>query len=160
MWTRPPPPPRFYRETPTETKEGLWRLRLNAGLIVRQDIPFEAPVVQLKVSQTLRIETGPVTLKKSVAVLANGRLQVQLELTITEPLANLKLNDTLPTGIETMSDFRLADEAAPISFRDTKEGLELTNIPAGFTASFAYDLDFNGQPESLLLAPRITWEQP
>ena len=149
-------PPRFYGETATETKEGLWRLRLDAGLLVRQDIPFEPPFVRLNVRQTLRVETGPVRLTKSV-FLVDGTLQLRFDVALTQAVARLRLEDALPGGAVAVSGFRALEGGAEVG---SEEGLELTNLSADYTASFVYDVNFSGQPAELLLTPEITWEQP
>lgn len=147
-------PNRYFVETPSEDREGLWRVRLEPGVITRQDIPFAPPQVRLEVKQHLNVFMGPLELEKRVFVLEDG-LEVQLTITSSEALKNLVLDDALPENASLLSEPEFADGRAVDG-----EGLELSlgNIESGYKRTIRYTVAFDGSPETLLTMPEIRWD--
>ena len=146
-------PSRFFEETPSEDKEGFWRVRLEPGVITRQDIPFAPPQVRLEVEQYLNVFMGPVEIEKRVFVLGD-EVEVQLVITSGEALKNFILNDTLPKNASLLS-LPAFENGAIVA-----EGLELPfgDIPAGYEQTIRYRVAFDGEPEELLTAPELHWD--
>ncbi len=65
-------PARLFEKTTDEVKSGLWRLRLEAGLITRQDIPLLPPQALLDITQSLNVSMGPVKIHKSILATPAG----------------------------------------------------------------------------------------
>ena len=147
-------PPRYLQETLTETKMGLWRLRLRGGVITRQDVPFEPARVRLAVRQQLRLESGPVALTKSARVLPGGDIQIRFDLTSNESLSRLYLEDALPAGAEALTGLRPVGEPSGPS----AAALTLDGVPAGFQAAYVYEVAYSGVSAELLLLPELRWE--
>ena len=147
-------PSRFFRETPSEDKEGLWRVRLSTGVITRQDIPFVAPQVALEVAQFLTVTRGPLEVEKRVLKLENG-FEVHLTLSSREALKNVMISDLLPAGAALLSPPSFADGSAVPA-----NGLELQigDVPAGLTKTVRYKITFEGPLENLLNAPDLSWD--
>lgn len=138
-------PARYFKETAGEDKTGLWRLRLEAGVITRQDIPFIAPELSLEVDQILNLYMGAVTVSKYVTPLTESRVRVTLTVNAAEALRGLTVSDQLP------EDARLASQP--------ESGLEFRfgDVAAGFNEVLEYEVMFTGLPTELLLPPAIRW---
>lgn len=147
-------PSRAFLETPGQDKDGFWRVRLEPGIISRQDIPFAPPQVHLEVEQFLNVFMGPVALEKQVFVQGDA-LEVQLFIRSDEALKDVALIESLPEGASLLSPPSFADGASA-----SATGLEfsLGDIPAGYEQTIRYTVSFEGEPEQLLTAPELRWD--
>ncbi|MFU8888123.1 MAG: isopeptide-forming domain-containing fimbrial protein [Trueperaceae bacterium] len=132
-------PPRLFGDTRSQDQPGLWRVRLQPGVITRRDVPFSPHRMELAVSQVLTVERGPVTLTK--AVFSDGQQPVvRLVVRVNEPLAGLHVADVIPAGAN----------ARPLTF-------DIGDVEPGHEAVFYYAVHYDGPPAELLLAPEIGW---
>ena len=146
-------PARFYHETLNEVKEGFWRLRLEPGVVIRQDIPFVAADITLSLDQTLTVYKGPVQLSKRLELTADG-VRVKIELSVNEAVKALRLTEVLPAG----ATLERRDDTLTSLLTANGFVLELGNLEAGDKASYSFDVALDDAPETLLLAPELWWD--
>lgn len=147
-------PARLLSETKTETRPGLWRVRLEEGLITRQDVPLLPPGARVAVSQSLNVVMGPVRVEKHVVTSAAGT-KVVLEVSSSQALKNVVIQDALPAGAT------LAGEVVSDDLNITVDGLSFTlgNIASGYQAVIEYAVQASDvSATDLLLAPTISWQ--
>jgi fimbrial isopeptide formation D2 family protein len=144
-------PARLLAPTSDEVKAGLWRVRLEAGLIIRQDVPLLPPGALLDVDQSLNVTRGPVKIKKSIVVNQAGS-QVILEISSSQALKNVVITDQLPNTVQVTGEVT-SDQTFPRS--DLQ--FALGDIPAGYNATIRYPITFTGDPRDALIAPTMTW---
>lgn len=144
-------PSRLLSQTKDEVKSGLWRVRLEAGLITRQDIPLLPPGALLEIDQVLNVEMGPVRLRKSVTSHQEGAV-MHLEIYVQGPLRDLVITDQLPAGA-------IAGEVTSSSPMQA-QGLrfEFGSVPADYTVTIHYPISFAGDLRDTLIVPEITWD--
>jgi fimbrial isopeptide formation D2 family protein len=146
-------PARLLAETKTEARPGLWRVRLEEGLITRQDVPLLPPGARVAVSQSLNVVMGPVRLEKHVVVIAN-ETTVILTVTSRSALKGLTIQDVLPAGVtagEVVSD--------DVNILSNDLTLVLGDVASGYTAMIQYTVQPSDvTPTDLLLAPTISWQ--
>ncbi len=146
-------PARLLSETKTEARPGLWRVRLEEGLITRQDVPLLPPGARVAVTQSLNIVMGNVRVTKYVVV-SETSVTVVLEVSSREALRNLVVQDILPSGITASQG--VSDDANVVIENLT---FSLGNVPSAYTATIEYTVEpRNVIPTDLLLAPVITWQ--
>jgi fimbrial isopeptide formation D2 family protein len=139
---------RLLEETTSEVQPGLWRVRLEQGLITRQDVSLLPPGASIAVSQVLNIVMGSVHVQKSVVV-TDAATRVILKVTSSESLRGLVVRDVLPEGITLASDSTMLDELT----------FDLGDISANVQTTLEYTVQpENINPADLLLAPTISWQ--
>ncbi len=146
-------PARLLSETKTETRPGLWRVRLEQGLITRQDVPLLPPGARLAISQALNVVMGTVRVQKSVVVTAN-ETTVILTITSSAALKGLTVQDVLPTGVT-------ASEAVSDDMNALLNNLtfNLGDVTSGYTLIIQYTVEPRDiPPTELLIAPTISWQ--
>jgi fimbrial isopeptide formation D2 family protein len=144
-------PARLLRETISENKAGLWRVRLEPGLIVRQDVPLQPPGAELSVAQYLTVSRGSVQIQKYLV--HNGtESKIIMDITSREALKNLVITDTLPLTVEKIGDVT-ASESADINALT----FALGDIEAGYAVRLEYPVQINGSLKGVLIAPGIEW---
>jgi fimbrial isopeptide formation D2 family protein len=146
-------PARLLSETKAEVRPGLWRVRLEEGLITRQDVPLLPPGARVAVTQSLNVVMGNVRVTKCVVV-SESATTVVLTVSSREALSNLVVQDMLPSGVT-------ASEAVSDNANAAIEGLtfNLGDVPSGYTATIEYNVEPREFiPTDLLLAPVITWQ--
>jgi fimbrial isopeptide formation D2 family protein len=147
-------PPRWLDRTPAEASDGLWRLMLQPGTIMRQDLPFAPPEADLAARERLTVTMGPVTLVKSWADAGDGAVRVTLVVSAAEPLRGLVVIDDLPPGARVTSVPARTD-GVPMAVDGL--GLGLGDLAAGDAVEVRYELAPTGLPFQLT-PPRIRWE--
>ena len=145
-------PARLLEKTDDEVKAGLWRVRLEAGLITRQDVPLLPPGALLAVDQILNVNMGLLSIHKSV-IISEGYSQVILEISSSQALKNVVITDQLPTSVQLTGPV-VAD--AEITVDNLQ--LQLGDIPAGYQTIVRYPVNISGDKRDALLAPTISWE--
>ncbi len=145
-------PPRYYQATLNEDKAGLWRIRLQAGVINRQDIPFVPPGLELNVRQQLNVVRGAVSLTKTVDP---ETLVIRLEVSSSEALKNLHLSESL-----SLTQLALLASTVEVSMtgHDGQVILGFGDVQAGFTAVLTYKQESGAALQDLLGAPGIEWD--
>jgi fimbrial isopeptide formation D2 family protein len=146
-------PARLLAETKSEARPGLWRVRLEEGLITRQDVPLLPPGARIAISQSLNVVMGSVRVQKRVVV-AESATTVVLTVTSGEALKGLTLQDVLPPDV-TVSKAISDDGNAVLN------GLTfvLGNVPSGYASTIQYTVEPKDiTPTALLLAPTVVWQ--
>jgi fimbrial isopeptide formation D2 family protein len=145
-------PARLLEKTQDEVRAGLWRVRLEAGLITRQDVPLLPPGAWLDVTQSLNVTMGPLRIQKSV-VTHEGNSQVILNIGSSQPLRNVFITDKLPENAQLAGQI-ISDVAM------TKSAFQfaLGDIPAAYTATIRYPITYTGDVRDVLIAPEISWD--
>jgi SdrD B-like domain len=135
-------PARTLIDTPDQVSSGLWRVRLEAGLITRQDVPLLPPGASLDIGQSLNVSVGPVKIQKSIVANSSGSVVV-LEISSSQALKNLVVSDQLPASAQ-VSGAVTSDQAI------TATGLQfaLGDIPAGYKATLVIRLAPQAMPET------------
>jgi fimbrial isopeptide formation D2 family protein len=144
-------PARLLQETISENKPGLWRVRLEPGLIIRQDIPLQPPGAQLSVEQFLNVSRGPITIQKHL-VRNQTESKMIMDITSSEALHNVVITDALPLTIQKTGTV-IASQV--VSVNDLR--FELGDIPAGYVLRLEYPIIINGGLKGALIAPTIEW---
>ena len=144
-------PARLLEDTQTQVKLGLWRVRLEAGLISKQDVPLLPPGARLAVDQFLNVKMGPVVIHKMLLFNEAG-VQVILEISSSAALKQVLITDVLPAGA--IAGQALSNQPIEI------EGLvfSLGDIDAGYSTVIRYPLVFDGDTQDALMAPEIVWD--
>jgi fimbrial isopeptide formation D2 family protein len=145
-------PARLFEKTKDEIKAGLWRVRLEAGLITRQDVPLLPPQALLDVGQHLNVTMGSVTIHKSV-IATSDAVQVILQISSSQALKDLSITDHLTDSAQLAGQvIHNADIQA--------EGLQFTlgDIPAGYETEIRYLINITGDVRDVLIAPDISWD--
>jgi hypothetical protein len=147
-------PARLLAKTKTEAAPGLWRVRLEEGLITRQDMPLLPPAANIAVRQVLNVVMGSVRLQKSVVATEMG-MRVVLSVSSAEALQGLVIQDVVSEGVT------LASKPVSDAMNATLDGLtfNLGDVAANYRTTIEYTV----QPENvsssdLLLAPTIFWK--
>jgi fimbrial isopeptide formation D2 family protein len=147
-------PTRLLAATKTEARPGLWRVRLEEGLITRQDVPLLPPGARVAVSQALNVVMGNLRVQKHIAQSEMGT-QVVLEVSSTEALRGVVIQDVLPAGVSPSGE--MVSDDVNIVF----EGLTFTlgDIASDYRATIYYHVQLSEGTDTtaLLLAPTITW---
>jgi fimbrial isopeptide formation D2 family protein/uncharacterized repeat protein (TIGR01451 family) len=147
-------PARLLSETKTEVRPGLWRVRLEEGLITRQDVPLLPPGARVAVSQSLNVVMGPVRVEKHVVASTAGT-KVVLEVSSSQALKNLVIQDALPAGV-TVSGEVVSDD---LNVTVDDLSFNLGNIASGYKAVIEYAVQAdNVSATDLLLAPTVSWQ--
>jgi fimbrial isopeptide formation D2 family protein len=147
-------PARLLAETKSESRPGLWRVRLEEGLITRQDVPLLPPGARIAVRQALNVVMGPVRLQKYVEVSGAGT-KVVLELTSRETLKGLVVQEVLPQGVSIVGEI-VSDDVNLVT-----DGLRFTfgDVSANYHAVIEYSVQPNDMTATdLLLAPTLSWQ--
>ena len=147
-------PPRWLERTPAEVADGLWRLILQPGTIVRQDLPFAPPEAELSARERFTVTMGPVTLVKSWADAEGGAAEVVLVVTVSESVRGLVVVDELPAGARLLGVPARSDgETMAV------DGLTfgLGDLAAGDAVEVRYEVAPAGATFQLT-PPRIRWE--
>jgi fimbrial isopeptide formation D2 family protein len=146
-------PARLLSETTTETRPGLWRVRLEDGLITRQDVPLLPPGARIAVTQYLNVVMGGVRVVKCVVVIG-AETTVILKVTSDDALTGLTVQDVLPQGV---SASEVVSDDMTITFDNLT--FNVGDVPAGYQSVIQYRVDPTDiPPTDLLLAPVITWQ--
>jgi uncharacterized repeat protein (TIGR01451 family)/fimbrial isopeptide formation D2 family protein len=146
-------PARLLTATKTEARPGLWRVRLEDGLITRQDVPLLPPGARVAVTQSLNVVMGGVRVSKYVVVTAN-ETTVVLEVSSSEALNGLTVQDVLPSGVTAST--AVSDDAKAVLENLT---FNFGDVPSGYTAMIEYKVEPKDViPTDLLLAPTISWQ--
>jgi fimbrial isopeptide formation D2 family protein len=147
-------PARLLAVTKTEARPGLWRVRLEEGLITRQDVPLLPPGARVAVSQALNVVMGNVRIQKYV-VQSETETRVVLEVSSTEALRGVVIQDVLPAGVS------LSGEMVSDDMNMTFENLtfNLGDIASDYKATIYYDVQLpeGADTTTLLLPPTIAW---
>jgi hypothetical protein len=147
-------PARLLAETRTEASPGLWRVRLEEGLITRQDVPLLPPGSSLAVRQVLNVVMGSVRLQKSVVVTETG-MRVVLSVSSAEALQGLVIQDVVSEGV------KLASKPVSNVVNAKLDGLtfNLGDVAANYRTTIEYTVQSeNISPSDVLLAPTISWK--
>jgi hypothetical protein len=144
-------PARLLQETISENKPGLWRVRLEPGLITRQDIPLQPPGAELSVEQFLTVSRGPINIHKYL-VRNETESKIIMDITSREALKNVVITDALPLTIQKVSDVTATREISTDDLR-----FALGDIPAGYTVRLEYPIEISGGLKGALIAPTIEW---
>jgi fimbrial isopeptide formation D2 family protein len=144
-------PPRLLQETISENKAGLWRVRLEPGLIIRQDIPLQPPGAELRVEQFLTVSRGSVQIQKYL-VQNETESKIIMDITSSEALKNVVITDALPLTIQ-----KTGDATASSSVAIDNLTFALGDIDAGYTVRLEFPVQINGGLEGALIAPTIEW---
>jgi fimbrial isopeptide formation D2 family protein len=146
-------PARLLSETKTEARPGLWRVRLEEGLITRQDVPLLPPGARIAVSQSLNVMMGAVRLQKSVVVTAS-ETTVILNITSSQALKDLVIQDVLPSDV-TASE--VVSDDVNVAINDLT--FNLGNVASGYASIIQYTVEPKDiVPTDLLLVPTISWQ--
>jgi hypothetical protein len=145
-------PARLFEKTKDEVKTGLWRVRLEAGLITRQDVPLLPPQALLDVGQHLNVTMGSVTIHKSV-IATGDAAQVILQISSSQALKDLSIIDYLPDSAQLAGQV-IHDADIQI------DGLQFTlgDIPAGYETEIRYPISVTGDVRDVLIAPEMSWD--
>lgn len=130
--------------TPDEAAPGLWRVRLERGLVARRDVPLRPPGARLAVTEELELRRGPLRLRKRVALDEAGRLVVELVLRTDAPLRDVVVVDPRP-GAAPSARFEIA-HLAPGEARVLTHATDAAGASAAASAG-----------EVVLTAPAVTW---
>jgi fimbrial isopeptide formation D2 family protein len=147
-------PARLLSETKTESRPGLWRVRLEEGLITRQDVPLLAAGARVAVSQALNVVMGNLRVQKYVVQSAT-ETRVILEVSSTEALRGVVIQDQLPADVSQSGEI-VSDD---VNIRFDNLTFNLNDIPSDYRATIYYTVQLSGSMDTteLLLAPTITW---
>ncbi len=144
-------PARLLQATISENKPGLWRIRLEPGLIVRQDVPLQPPGAELSVEQYLRVSRGSVQIQKYL-VRNETESKIIMDITSSEALNNVVITDKLPLTIQ-----KIGDAVASEDITINELMFTLGDIPAGYVLRLEYPIEINGGLKGVLIAPTIEW---
>mgnify|MGYP002779435209 CR=1 FL=1 len=147
-------PARLLAATKTEARPGLWRVRLEEGLITRQDVPLLPPGARVAVSQALNVVMGSLRIQKYV-VQSETETQVVLEVSSTEALRGVVIRDQLPEGVS-LSGEMVSDDMNMVFETLT---FNLGDIASDYKATIYYSVQLSEGTDTttLLLAPTMTW---
>jgi fimbrial isopeptide formation D2 family protein len=147
-------PARLLSETKTEARPGLWRVRLEEGLITRQDVPLLPPGARVAVTQSLNVVMGNLRIQKYVMQSATDT-QVVLEVSSTEALHDVVIQDVLPTGVNQLGE--IVSDDVKITFENLI--FNLGDIASDYKTLIYYSVQLpeGADTTALLLAPTITW---
>jgi fimbrial isopeptide formation D2 family protein len=147
-------PARLLSETKTEARPGLWRVRLEEGLITRQDVPLLPPGARVAVSQFLNVVMGNLRIQKYVVQSATDT-RVLLEVSSTEALHDVVIQDVLPAGVNQLGE--IVSDDMKITFENLT--FNLGDIASDYRAIIYYTVQLpeGTSTTDLLLAPTITW---
>lgn len=147
-------PARLLAEINTESRPGLWRVRLDEGLITRQDVPLLPPGSSLAVRQVLNVVMGSVRIQKSVVV-SESVTRIILKVSSAEALQSLVIQDAVSDRV------MLASQPVSDAANAKLDGLtfNLGDVSANYQTTIEYTVQSeNISLSDLLLAPTITWE--
>lgn len=140
-------PARLLKETISEMSPGQWLVRLEPGLITRLDIPLLDPKADISVAQTVNLVMGPVSLTKTISI-KDGVAYVAINVSSSQSLRGLKLNDSMPADAKLISVSTAAENGLEFNLGD---------IEAGFSSHIEYQLELAESNSGLYKAPAITW---
>lgn len=144
-------PSRLLQETISENKPGLWRVRLEPGLITRQDIPLQPPGAELAVEQFLNASRGSMQVQKYL-VRDETESKIIMVITSSEALKGVVITDALPLTVQKTGDVMASETVMATDLR-----FELGDIPAGYMVRLEYPVEMSGGLKGALIAPTIEW---